>query len=837
MGTKSKGRKMELQKNQTPRQDEPATGKKIYTAKLLKRNFSFSSLQLGLFGLVFAVVGAIIIFSSFAASPVTPTVSSSSDTSLLLRFKANATKSQRDKILHDNNLTIQKELPQIGVKVVSVPSVALSAVTNALSHNPAVDFVEQDQTLKPQEQLPNDPYFLNSGSWNLGGGAWGWYVTHTTQAWDITQGNPNVQIAVLDTGIKTNGLADFSGQISSTWNVMNNSTDATSGAGNHGTYVAGVVGLAIGNDVGNAGYCPLCKIMVVQVGTDSGATLSNIASGVTYAADHGAKVINLSWAGTADSSTMQSAINYAHNKGLVIFAAAGNSNCDCKAYPAGDQNVLGVGGVSDAAGNKQGDSNFGSWVQIAAPEGNLTAWPTINGAPGYAPVGGTSVASPAAAGIAGLLFSYNPNLTNTQVEQTIENTSVPVNFTLAHGRIDALAALQSLGAADQQPSSPPVQTAAPHLYSTLSGADESHIVSLSGAPQVGQTLVRGIGGWTGSYPLSVATGQWQRCDTAGNNCVFVNASGYYTIQSADAGSTIKLNFSVKNNLGSVAQSLLTSVVGGSSSTPAPTVSLSASPSSIIAGQSSTLTWSSTNATSCTATGGWSGTRATSGSLAVSPTSNSTYTLTCTGAGGSASSSATVLVAPATMPPATPAGLAPTPLDSSVTLTWNANTEADLAGYQLQYKPTAGSTWTQINNITGLTDTVTGLTNGTGYDFQLRAVNTSGQVSAWTATVSATPQGSQPADTTAPTVTINSPANGASIAGQKKVNISASASDNNVVIKIELYIDGALKTTVTTPNLSYTWSINRNVKAGSHTITVKAYDAAGNVGQSSVIVTK
>jgi hypothetical protein len=87
------------------------------------------------------------------------------------------------------------------------------------------------------------------------------------------------------------------------------------------------------------------------------------------------------------------------------------------------------------------------------------------------------------------------------------------------------------------------------------------------------------------------------------------------------------------------------------------------------------------------------------------------------------------------------------------------------------------------------------------------------------------------------VTINSPANGASIAGQKKVNISASASDNNVVIKVELYIDGALKTTVTTPNLSYNWSINRNVKAGSHTITVKAYDATGNVGQSSVTVTK
>ncbi len=83
------------------------------------------------------------------------------------------------------------------------------------------------------------------------------------------------------------------------------------------------------------------------------------------------------------------------------------------------------------------------------------------------------------------------------------------------------------------------------------------------------------------------------------------------------------------------------------STPAPTVSLSASPTTINPGGSSTLTWSSTNATSCTASGAWSGTRATSGTQSVSPTSTSTYTLTCTGTGGSGNASATVTVNPAT----------------------------------------------------------------------------------------------------------------------------------------------------------------------------------------------
>jgi thermitase len=139
-------------------------------------------------------------------------------------------------------------------------------------------------------------------------------------------------------------------------------------AGNHGTYIAGVVGLAGANGVGNAGFCPGCRIMPVQVGADSGAYLSDIATGLTWAADHGARVANMSWAGTSSSSTLQTAINYAHSKGLVLTAAAGNSNCNCPTYPAAYSGMLAVGGT-DNSGNKAGDSNYGSWVTLAAPEG------------------------------------------------------------------------------------------------------------------------------------------------------------------------------------------------------------------------------------------------------------------------------------------------------------------------------------------------------------------------------------------------------------------------------------------------------------------------------------
>ncbi len=200
-------------------------------------------------------------------------------------------------------------------------------------------------------------------------------------------------------------------------------------------------------------------------------------------------------------------------------------------------------------GNKAGDSNYGSWVTLAAPERNVTAWPTINGAPGYAPVGGTSLAAPVVAGIAGLLFSYNPSLTNTQVEQALEQTAAPVPFTVAYGRVDALAALESVGAVDPQPASSPVQTASPQLYYELNGT--TSIAPLSSAPQAGQILVRGIGGWKGSAGLTVSGLQWQRCSGTGSNCVGVTSASTYTVQSTDAGSTIKLVFSVTNGLGSV----------------------------------------------------------------------------------------------------------------------------------------------------------------------------------------------------------------------------------------------------------------------------------------------
>jgi serine protease len=484
---------------------------------------------------------------------------------LLVEFAHGSSGHAQDDALRGVNATVKRAIPRLDVVAVTVPKKAATQAIARLEGSEAVASVQRDVRFQPQESIPDDPFFP-SGPTALVGGAWGWTQTHTTQAWDVTRGDPGVVVAVLDTGLRQ--LPDFTGQTVLGWNVLKGSTDTASNSGVHGTYVAGVVGLAADNGAGNAGYCPGCKIMPVQIGTDSGAYLSDMASGIIWAADHGARVENLSWAGSSNSSALTDAVAYARSKGVVMVAASGNSNCNCPTYPASTPGVIGVAGTDQADG-KQGDSNYGSWVSVAAPESNMTAWPSLNGSPGYAPVGGTSLASPVVAAIAGLAFSANSALTGSQVENALESTAKPVSFSVKYGRVDAMATLSALGFSDPQPSSAPASTEAPAIL--VAGSTGYDATSLSATPQVGDVLVRGQGSWAGSTPLSVSAVRWQRCDAAGSACTTVATTTKYTVQTADAGSTLVLSVTVKNGLGSTtAASAVSAPVGGSS--PPPVVS-------------------------------------------------------------------------------------------------------------------------------------------------------------------------------------------------------------------------------------------------------------------------
>lgn len=223
--------------------------------------------------------------------------------------------------------------------------------------------------------------------------------------------------------------------------------------------------------------------------------------------------------------------------------------------------------------------------------------------------------------------------------------------------------------------------------------------------------------------------------------------------------------------------------GDNCTTPAPTVTISANPTSVVSGSASTLTWSSTNATSCTASGGWTGTRSTSGTATTGNlTANTTFTLTCSGVGGSGNSSATVTI---TAPPAPTVTLTANPTSvltgSASTLTWNSTNATSC---------TASGGWSGARATSGSTSTGN-LTSNQTYNLSCTGAGGTANASA-TVTVTATPP---PNDTTAPTVTMN------------LVGVTVDAGASSVIVKTQRSINwqplssdaSGIRTTVLTVN--------------------------------------
>src|SRR6185503_11744291 len=142
--------------------------------------------------------------------------------------------------------------------------------------------------------------------------------------------------------------------------------------------------------------------------------------------------------GTSYSSTLQSAVDYAWSRGLVVVAAAGNNSSSAGFYPAALNNVVAVS-ATDGNDNLASFSNFGNWITVAAPG---TYIQTTNNGGGYGNWQGTSFSSPQVAALAALIFAKNPALTNSQVVNILKNNSDdlgPASFdtTYGWGRINA----------------------------------------------------------------------------------------------------------------------------------------------------------------------------------------------------------------------------------------------------------------------------------------------------------------------------------------------------------------------------------------------------------------
>lgn len=313
---------------------------------------------------------------------------------------------------------------------------------------------------------PNDPYL--SYQWHVDdpNGA----NIHLPGAWDTARGDTSVTIAILDTGVDTthpdlaskiwhnrsetpgNGVDDDGNGFVDDWEgwdfaLQDNDpkpqyTSDPSGldVGFHGTFCAGVAAAATNNGVGIAGAAWDCRIMALKVAhPDSGISSEAIAGAFAYAVDQHASVISMSFGGPGDPGVpefFQSLVNMAVFRGSLCVAAAGNDGDSVRAYPAACDYVLSVA-ATDGANQRADFSNWGSWVDVAAPGASI--WSTIcqnyafsdldqlfyefffswDGFNPYMYGDGTSFACPLTAGVCALVRARFPALTPQLVMRQI----------------------------------------------------------------------------------------------------------------------------------------------------------------------------------------------------------------------------------------------------------------------------------------------------------------------------------------------------------------------------------------------------------------------------------
>ncbi|MDH5545567.1 MAG: S8 family serine peptidase [Gammaproteobacteria bacterium] len=334
-------------------------------------------------------------------------------------------------ILQKAGAAALEKLPFIGVHRVNVPANKEEVFANAVSNIPGIAYAELNRLLPLAEFIPDDPKFSVQ---------WHHQHVHTPFAWDIATGS-NVVVAVLDTGVQVDH-PDLAGNLLSGFNTADDSTNTIDVVG-HGTKVAGVIGAIAGNSIGVVGMAFNASILPVRVTNDStgNAYLSDIAQGIAWAANNGAKVINISY-GVSGSKTVDDAALAFRDLGGVVFVSAGNSGTD---LGYSDQQGLIAVSASDSNDNITSWSSFGNYVDLIAP--GLGIWTTATGG-SYGAPSGTSFSSPVVAGIAALLISVNPTLTAAQVEQILEDSATDLGTTgwdsrYGHGLVNAQAAVQA----------------------------------------------------------------------------------------------------------------------------------------------------------------------------------------------------------------------------------------------------------------------------------------------------------------------------------------------------------------------------------------------------------
>ncbi len=350
---------------------------------------------------------------------------------ILVQTRAGLDDVELNKILARHGGRSASRMNKIQVHIVRLPAEADErTAVELLKRNPHIKSAEIDKLIAP-EQVGNDTYYAS---------AWHLPKIQAPTAWDSSLGS-GVTIAILDSGVDATH-PDLIGKMVAGWNFYDGNAD-TSDVYGHGTKVAGSAAAASNNSVGVTGVAWNAKIMPIRISDTAGyAFYSTIAEGIYWAADHGARVVNISYS-VQGSSSVQGAANYLKTKGGLVINSAGNAGVLDATLPNSALISVAATGSTDI---KASWSSFGDYVDVSAPGAGI--WTTTRGG-GYAAVSGTSFSSPVTAGVVALMMSANPALKPTELESILKSTSVDLGVAgtdplYGAGRVNAAAAVQKV---------------------------------------------------------------------------------------------------------------------------------------------------------------------------------------------------------------------------------------------------------------------------------------------------------------------------------------------------------------------------------------------------------
>jgi thermitase len=413
--------------------------------------------------------------------------------------------------------------------VVDLPAgVSEADVADQLSRHPHLKFAELDRRI-PAASIPNDPY--TGSEWHLN-------QIGVPAALDVAQG-AGVTIAILDTGVDCTH-PDLAANCVAGWNFYDNNSN-TADVNGHGTTVAGAAAAATNNGMGVAAVAGQSKIMPIRIADPSAyATWSTVAQGITYAADHGARIANLSYANMAGSSTIQSAAQYMKSKGGLVVVSAGNNGVDEGFAPT--TTMIPVS-ATDSNDQITSWSSFGSFVAVSAPGLNIY---TTGPSGSYWTCWGTSFSAPITAGTLALMMSAKPTLANTQIESLLYSTAVDLGAAgrdkyYGYGRINAAAAVQAAAATSTvtDTQAPTAAISAPLASASVSGLVT---VNVSASDNVGVVRVdlRVNGQTVASDTTSPFGFSWDSTKTA-NGMANLTVVAYDAAGNAGSSATVAVN--------------------------------------------------------------------------------------------------------------------------------------------------------------------------------------------------------------------------------------------------------------------------------------------------------